>query len=645
MSRAAGLAKVGFYATPPEALRRLCAMLAPETGTGPLRVLDPCAGEGEALAEAAQAIGAEPFAVEVQRDRAALCRQRFEHAIWGDAFRLRLSHHAFSLLWLNPPYDRQAAAKGGYELKFLRELDRALAPGGVLVYLIPRDRLSAASTYLSGHFEDVRVWRFIEVEYEPFRQVAVVARKRPTFIKDTDTQLQLMRWGAGWAATELPVLPEPGEATISVPRVPHLPDLLFASADIDTDALLELLNGKSAVWAHSAVQQKLWPSATYRARPLMPLRQGHLALLLAAGYLDNAVIPTPAGRLLVKGRISKDVVVVSVDEDAGKRVERERLNVALTALNADTGELRTYEGDGLGEFASEHRRELTEAVVRTFPAIYTIEHRTAMSLDALKRRPMGAQADVIRALAVSVQRRKGTICVGIPGTGKTYVASAVSFLAGCARTLIMCPPHLTRKWCREIEMTVPNARAMILRNPADLDTAMRLPARPDRPLFLVCSRETAKLGYRMRPSAIWRKRRLEGASRSRVTVERLCCPDCLGELEDKDGKPLDASELRGHKAKHLCAHCREMGGYQWECRVCWPDQQDGEIRKPCRRCCGGVLYAADPGGPRRQEIARYLAKRYPGEVDLFVCDEVHGATRSFETAAPAAGDEGLALAA
>jgi hypothetical protein len=106
MSRAAGLAKVGYYPTPPEALRRLCALLSPAPGSGHVRVLDPCAGEGDALAEVASALDGEPFAAEVQRDRAALCRERFSRAIWGDAFRLRLSHHAFSLLWLNPPYDR-----------------------------------------------------------------------------------------------------------------------------------------------------------------------------------------------------------------------------------------------------------------------------------------------------------------------------------------------------------------------------------------------------------------------------------------------------------------------------------------------------------------------------------------------------------
>src|SRR5712692_6067001 len=174
MPKLAGLAKVGFYGCPAEALTRLTSLLTSAPGTGPIRVIDPCAGEGEALATIAEKLEAEPFAVEVQRDRAATCRQRFGNAIWGDAFRLRVSHQAFSLLWLNPPYDRQAAAKGSYELKFLKELDRALCSGGILVYIVPRDRLGAAASYLSGHYDQLRVWQFPPGEYEAYQQVAVV---------------------------------------------------------------------------------------------------------------------------------------------------------------------------------------------------------------------------------------------------------------------------------------------------------------------------------------------------------------------------------------------------------------------------------------------------------------------------------------
>src|SRR5713226_1804499 len=103
--RASGLAKAGYYATSDQALERLVQLLAPGAGTGVMRVLDPCAGEGHALDAVARHLDATPFAVELQRERASICRDRFPYAIWGDAFRLRLTSYAFSLLWLNPPYD------------------------------------------------------------------------------------------------------------------------------------------------------------------------------------------------------------------------------------------------------------------------------------------------------------------------------------------------------------------------------------------------------------------------------------------------------------------------------------------------------------------------------------------------------------
>jgi type I restriction-modification system DNA methylase subunit len=69
MSRAAGLAKAGYYATPEQALDRLVHLLSPSPGIGDIRILDPCAGEGHALDAVARHLGGTPFAVEIQRER------------------------------------------------------------------------------------------------------------------------------------------------------------------------------------------------------------------------------------------------------------------------------------------------------------------------------------------------------------------------------------------------------------------------------------------------------------------------------------------------------------------------------------------------------------------------------------------------
>ena len=88
------------------------------------------------------------------------------------------------------------------------------------------------------------------------------------------------------------------------------------------------------------------------------------------------------------------------------------------------------------------------------------------------------------------------------GTGKTFIAAAAAHMAGFQRILVLGPPHLVPKWKREVEMTVPGARAVIVTSITDLER-LRLSVGPG-PLFAVMSREKAKLSYRWMPAVIHR---------------------------------------------------------------------------------------------------------------------------------------------
>uniref|UniRef100_UPI001F1267B8 DUF6094 domain-containing protein n=2 Tax=Gammaproteobacteria TaxID=1236 RepID=UPI001F1267B8 len=74
---------------------------------GSMSILDPCAGEGVAIAEAAHALGREQvqaFAVEYDAERACHARQLVDRCIHGDLMDTLISRQSFGLLWLNPPY-------------------------------------------------------------------------------------------------------------------------------------------------------------------------------------------------------------------------------------------------------------------------------------------------------------------------------------------------------------------------------------------------------------------------------------------------------------------------------------------------------------------------------------------------------------
>ena len=69
----------------------------------------------------------------------------------------------------------------------------------------------------------------------------------------------------------------------------------------------------------------------------MPLRRGHMAMLVAAGFLDNLQLEADGRRILVKGRTSKEMILV--DDTPEKEVFRERLKTTVVALGLDDGEI------------------------------------------------------------------------------------------------------------------------------------------------------------------------------------------------------------------------------------------------------------------------------------------------------------------
>jgi predicted RNA methylase len=115
MARLASQASAGFYPTPPRvvtAIARHLAATAERAGPPPgrrggrtIRLLDPCAGTGEAAAAIAAVLGAESFGIELNEQRADACRSRLDRVLATSAFSVRLANGAFSCLWLNAPYD------------------------------------------------------------------------------------------------------------------------------------------------------------------------------------------------------------------------------------------------------------------------------------------------------------------------------------------------------------------------------------------------------------------------------------------------------------------------------------------------------------------------------------------------------------
>ena len=246
----------------------------------------------------------------------------------------------------------------------------------------------------------------------------------------------------------------------------------------------------------------------------------------------------------------------------------------------------------LGGFIDTFKDAIAKRVVESYPPLYRPSENGG-TLPRLLRKLLGAQADAIRGAALSLEAHRGTTVVGEMGTGKTFIAAAAAHLAGFRRILVLCPPHLVPKWKREVEMTVPGARAVIVKSITDLER-LRISV-GSGPLFAVMSREKAKLSYRWMPAVTQRwavsKGRLLRNEETGEPFRVHCCPDCTAQIVDKDGVPLTDADL--NRRKHTCAGC------------------------------GAPLWQADRSGPARYPLADYIKHRMKGFFDLLIGDEVH----------------------
>jgi SAM-dependent methyltransferase len=157
--RFVGKSRLGFYPLPlSEAQRIRRFLLFPDQ---PSSALDPCIGDGVAFEAITGGAHVLRYGIELDAYRAEQATQRIHNIVQGNTLEVQCSIECVGLLYLNPPYDWTLgpADSRRTEQSFLSHTYRWLKPGGVLLFVIPGDRLAECSQILSTHFRDVRVHR------------------------------------------------------------------------------------------------------------------------------------------------------------------------------------------------------------------------------------------------------------------------------------------------------------------------------------------------------------------------------------------------------------------------------------------------------------------------------------------------------
>lgn len=151
--RLTGKQKLGYFPLPLAEAERIRRFL--QFPICRCAALDPCIGDGGAFKVIAGNPQAILYGIELEAYRVEQAREVAHHVIHGDAFDVHCPVESVSLLYLNP-YDFECGPSENRRLEqvFLEHCYRWLKPRGVLVLVVPGDRLSVCGRVLALHFKD-----------------------------------------------------------------------------------------------------------------------------------------------------------------------------------------------------------------------------------------------------------------------------------------------------------------------------------------------------------------------------------------------------------------------------------------------------------------------------------------------------------
>lgn len=181
-----------------------------------------------------------------------------------------------------------------------------------------------------------------------------------------------------------------------------------------------------------------------------------------------------------------------------------------------------------------------------------------------------AQLAVAEAIKRRLTRSKVGLIVAECGSGKTKIgATAIAAVAaglhaeqrarGAYKTfnVVLCPSHITDKWVREVQETLPNTFAAVVHSITEFNLLYSLYEKGDRSCYAIISKEKARDGYMRAPAVLWNKRK-----------QGFVCPDC-GEVVQtnitKDGATykVNADQFYFKHENTLNHKCEACGAPLW----------------------------------------------------------------------------------
>jgi tRNA1(Val) A37 N6-methylase TrmN6 len=335
--------KNGYFPTDEVTLARILNSLAPAT-SGKMTIFDPTAGEGVALAECKQHLGADrthSYGIEIDEERAYHAKTLLDDCIHGNLLDCIIPRQSFGLLFFNPPYGDLSSDKTDSSVRDMgrERLEKTLyrrvcglvQSGGVMVMIVPQYALDKDfAKVLSTHWQRVRVFLALEQKYKQIVFLGVRGMAAETEVKTV--YQQLVRIGQGELPAELPAVWS--DAPYVVSSTPT-PEVIMQINRLDDKQLAEAIQQSPGLWTQFVTRFER--ASQSMRRPLMDLSQWHLALALAAGQVSGLVKSQDGRSYLIRGstyKIQQESVEITEDDQGQTREEHTFLDRFIPVLRA-----------------------------------------------------------------------------------------------------------------------------------------------------------------------------------------------------------------------------------------------------------------------------------------------------------------------
>jgi len=666
-------AKAGFYPLDLPHAHNLASLFAPAENGG--RILDPVAGEGEALAILASQLKLDAYTNELDQARAKVCEERFgvTQTACGDQSKLRTPNQAYTFLYHNPPYMSnlgQGVSEKRRELEMLKAAWKWLQVGGWCAWVVYNFHVSQdAAAFFAKEASEAHIFRFPALHLDRV-QVVVIARKAHTTISDDVLSERLATQNLYEQAQDpdkLGVLDMQTEPRFKLPSARTLDRFYFRQAEVPADKLAYLLKAEGTQH-HRDVEAIMQPAPPKPAiQPVMAPRPGHTAQLIAAGFFDGLTLNHDGQDVAVRGTVRRITTRREGVDQEGRETVTERtaptMQITLLTPQGDIRKLGADSSEDMISFIKANRDQLLSHFNASTKPLYNgdylhlndIFEQAFRNKPPLKGRkltgPLPGQKHVIAASFETLIQRGSCLINGQMSTGKTLMSGVVTaalwhrgHLKPGEVTVVLSPGVNVPKWEREMLDAFPgcvvhvidgkvvgpdgkSSKDYILQLKQVMDAAA---ADTERHHVVVMKETTAKLGEGWQPAYTIRKWIAEPAElgmsllnqkRQIIARDVPCCPNC--------GNPITSDE-GGKKWPVSLSWLKQKPRF---CQASWLEFDDSGNPQDVE--CGATLFsdirthsAVKEGEkyPRRNPtypLASLLAERYSEHIGLLICDEIH----------------------